>query len=139
MSLFRFARASSLIYLAGRYRERLYFLLTVLLIALATAWLYEDVSVYLQREHPHLEIYALAAKTIIVYGALIIVLWVLRPRSGTVHNPPESPVLQSESRLEQLADRERLVSRYEAILSGREKAEEGAQNTVTKVPEGNDS
>ena len=117
MSIFRFVRASSLLYIAGRYRQRLYLALVLLLVAATTAWLYGDIAVYLQRHHPQLEVYALLGKTIIVYGSLLMCLWLFRPRSGT--DPVAETVLETDSadRLQQLAARDRLVSRYDAILS----------------------
>jgi uncharacterized membrane protein len=116
MSLFRFARATSLLYLAGRYRQRLYLLILLLVFAATTAWLYGDIAAYLREHHPHLEVYALIVKTLAVYGALACTFWVLRPRGETVHNEAEQPAAEQASRLETVASKQRLSSRYEAIL-----------------------
>lgn len=117
MSIFRLVRASSLLYLAGRYRERLYLALVLLLTATATVWLYSDIAVYLQRHHPELELYALTGKTIIVYGALLSCLWLFRPRPTAAPEAEGRLATEDEDRLQQLAHRDRLISRYDAILS----------------------
>lgn len=136
MSLFRLLKYSSLVYLLGRHRDKLYRSLAVLLFALLTSLLYDDLRAYLELQHPGTLLYALVAKVLIVYGALAFVLWQFRPRrSGAEkaaalapeHDPgDDGPAAtrrapQPADRLQALADidsHERLRSRYERILAG---------------------
>ncbi len=86
MSLFRIVKYSSLIYFLGRHRDKLFRSLAVLLFALVTSLLYEDLRHYLELQHPGTLIYALIAKVVIVYGALAFVLWQFRPHQRTKIN-----------------------------------------------------
>lgn len=83
MSLFRFVKYSSILFFLGRHRTKLFRSLAVLLFALVTTLLYEDVRVYLETRHPETLIYALIVKIFIVYGALAFVLLQFRPGAGT--------------------------------------------------------
>ena len=79
MSLFRFVKYSSILFFLGRHRTKLFRSLAVLLFAVITTLLYDDVRVYLEARHPETLIYALIAKIVIVYGALVFVLLQFRP------------------------------------------------------------
>ena len=127
MSLFRVVKYSSILFFLGKYKDKLFRVIAVLLFAGVTSLLYQDIADYLAREHPGTEIYALIAKILIVYGALVFVLWQFRPQadSGTKSSPaparltppPAGP--EPGDRLSQLADVDThtdLQSRYDRIL-----------------------
>ena len=139
MSLFRIVKYSSILYFLGRHRTKLFRSIAVLLFALVTSFLYEDLRVYLEIQHPGTLIYALAGKVIIVYGALAFVLLQFRPAKsengegeerarslGGRSKPSEAPETEApRDRLDALADIEhhdRLRSRYDRILAGAEKS-----------------
>lgn len=100
-----------------------------------TSLLYQDIVDYLEQQHPDTVIYALIAKIVIVYGALIFVLLQFRPEreDGSVvksHMPAESEIPQSNSgntpadRLSQLEDvtaKTTLRSRYHRVIDGDDK------------------
>ena len=126
MSLFRIFKYSSLLYLLGRHRDKLFRSVAVLLFALLTTLLYDDVRHYLETQHPDTLLYALIGKIFIVYGSLAFVLWQFRPRqksaqpaaaeagpdAGGSAGPPAD-------RLQALADidaHDRLHTRYQRIL-----------------------
>ena len=88
MALFRFIKYSSLLFLLGKYKHKVFRVVAVLLLAAVTALLYGDVEAYLAREHPDTVVYALLAKIVIVYGALAFVLWQFRPASGLASASP---------------------------------------------------
>ena len=52
MSLFRIVKYSSIIYFLGKHRGKLFRSLAVLLFAVVTSLLYEDLRVYLASQHP---------------------------------------------------------------------------------------
>ena len=79
MSLFHIVKYSSLLFFFRRYRGRIFRIVAVLLFALVTNVLYQDVAHYLQLRHPGALVWALAGKIVIVYGALAFVLWQFRP------------------------------------------------------------
>jgi hypothetical protein len=129
MSLFRFAKYSTILFFLGKYKAKIFRVVAVLLFAAVTSLLYQDVAEFLHREHPGTVIYALVAKIIIVYGALVFVLWQFRPqpdnpRSGSARTAPanESETLDSGpsndrlSQLENIGQKDRLTSRYDKIL-----------------------
>ena len=123
MSLYRFFRTSALLALAGKYRAKLYRIATAIAIALVSAWLYGDISVYLQSQQPDLLGPALLIKTVIVYGALFYAFWQIRPGAwnseGEKAGPTSSPTeLPTEGPLDELLDKPKLTSRKEAILTG---------------------
>ena len=125
MSLFRFAKYSTLLFFFGKYKTKIFRIVAVLLFAAVTSLLYRDIADYLHREHPAIAIYALIGKIIVVYGALAFVLWQFRP-------PRESPTVKSTNagrgpeetgkpadRLTLLQDidtHDRLQTRYERVL-----------------------
>jgi len=129
MSLFRFAKYSTILFFFGKYKARIFRIVAVLLFAAVSSLLYQDVAEYLHREHPGAVIYALIVKIIIVYGALAFVLWQFRPsgdnsgqKSQSTASPPASDSITSEkpkdrlSELENIDDRDRLGTRYDNIL-----------------------
>lgn len=134
MSLFRFVKYSSLLFLLGKYKHKVFRVVAVLLLAAVTALLYGDVEAYLAREHPETVIYALVGKILIVYGALAFVLWQFRPVPEVAAKPSAdpgqparlkdgNPAGQSETdRLSRLADLDRhdqLKNRSSDLLSRR--------------------
>ncbi len=130
MSLYRFIRTSALLTLAGRYRNKLFRILVALAVALTTAWLYSDIALYLNSQHPDLLGPALALKTVIVYGALIYAFWQLRPGAwGSGESVTEAqseefaPSLPTEGPLDEFLDKPDLKSRKDAILEGSKERE----------------
>ena len=122
MSLFRLIKYSSLIFFLGKYKQKIFRVLVVLLFALVTSLLYQDVVNYLEQQHPGSVIYALIAKITIVYGALAFVLWQFRPaadaRSDSAPASPTAPPAATD-RLSRLADidaTDRLASRYQDTI-----------------------
>jgi len=131
VSLFRFVKYSSLLFFFGKYKVKLFKIVAVLLFALVTSFLYGDVSAYLTEQHPDTLIYALMGKILIVYGALVFVLWQFKPpREANTSDKSHSkePGLASAreraieippDRLSALADldrHDRLKSRAESML-----------------------
>ena len=128
MSLFRFAKYSTLLFFLGKYKHRLFRVVAVLLFVTVTSLLYQDVVEYLHREHPGSVVYALTAKILIVYGALAFVLWQFRPQkkpAGTSSKEPRQDRLVSVepnsqhdrlSQLENLGEHDQLSTRYEQLL-----------------------
>ncbi|MBT4520514.1 MAG: hypothetical protein HOC23_10955 [Halieaceae bacterium] len=137
MSLFRIIKYSSIIFFLDKYKSKLFRVAAVLLFAWVTSLLYQDMVDYLQLQHPGTLIYALFGKILIVYGALIFVLWQFRPSpevsSNTVLKPDPSdntlPGIQNGvtppddrlSALENLVENPVLGTRYDHLL--REKGE----------------
>ncbi|MEE4279523.1 MAG: hypothetical protein V2I82_13735 [Halieaceae bacterium] len=136
MSLFRVLKYSSLLYFLGKHRGKLFRSLAVLLFALITSLLYDDLRIYLESQHPESLLYALIAKVVIVYGSLLFVLLQFRPGSAgekrgetrAASMPRASRKASEEApkdRLAELADVERhtrLRSRYERVLAGEDQA-----------------
>jgi hypothetical protein len=126
MSLFRVLKYSSLIFFFNKYRGKIFRVIAVALFAAVTSILYQDVADYLQLQYPGTVIYALIAKILVVYGALIFVLWQFRPEKAAGATSKEQPsdtlalpVQDRLSVLEDVADKEKLQSRYERILAGK--------------------
>ena len=125
MSLFRVVKYSSILFFFNRYRGKIFRIVAVVLFALVTSLLYQDVVDYLDVQHPGTVIYALIGKILIVYGALAFVLWQFRPEPKSPADklpeaPPESGAPPPNDRLSALEDVEshdRLRSRYDRILS----------------------
>lgn len=135
MSLFRIIKYSSLLFFFRRYRGRIFRIVAVLLFALVTNVLYQDVAQYLQLRHPGALVWALTGKIVIVYGALAFVLWQFRPvrddaapadagaakASGKTRGEEKAPTAPAD-RLAALADikhHDRLRTRYDALLEAR--------------------
>ncbi len=128
MSLFRVVKYSSILFFLGKYKDKLFRVVAVLLFAGVTSLLYQDVADYLAREHPGTVIYALIGKVIIVYGALLFVLWQFKPQkedkpAARTAPPPATPEKAlpeaSADRLSQLSDidsHDHLKSRSEELL-----------------------
>ena len=128
MSLFRMIKYSSILFFLGKYKDKLFRVVAVLLFAGVTSLLYQDVADYLAREHPGTVIYALIGKIVIVYGALLFVLWQFKPQkedtpvAGAQKPPPEQEKLPPQppaDRLAQLADldsHDHLKSRSDDLL-----------------------
>jgi hypothetical protein len=131
MSMFKLIKYSSIIFFLGKHRGKLFRSIAVLLFALVTSLLYEDVRVFLTEQHPETLIYALVAKIGIVYGSLIFVLLQFRPDKSVAHGAEKAATLgdrkskktaaQSlgKDRLDALADldqHQQLRSRYDRIL-----------------------
>ena len=134
MSIFRFVKYSSILFYLGKHRDKLFRSFAVLLFALVSSLLYEDLRVYLTEQHPETLIYALLVKILIVYGSLLFVLWQFRPRGGgsakgearaaaAAHEPSREDKKKTPNgdRLDALSDiksHDQLRSRYERILAG---------------------
>ena len=84
MSLFRIVKYSSILFFLGKYKSKLFRVAAVLLFALITSLLYQDVADYLQQQYPKTVVYALITKIIIVYGAMAFVLLQFRPTEDDV-------------------------------------------------------
>ena len=110
-------------------------MVAVLLFALVTSLLYQDVAEYLQQQYPETVIYALIGKIIIVYGALIFVLFQFRPEPGS--KPDSSTRVMDEMKqpssdkmvaspplgdrlagLENVTKKITLRSRYDKVIDG---------------------
>jgi hypothetical protein len=118
MSLYRFARTSALLAFAGKYRLKIFYILAAIAFALVTGWLYTDVAAYLQVHFPQWSLVALLVKTVAVYGALLFLLWQVKPSEW--RDRPEHE-LQLEgaaepSRLDEIAQKETLKKRKDSIL-----------------------
>ena len=107
--------------------------MAVLLFALVTSLLYQDLAEYLQRQYPETIIYALIGKVIIVYGALVFVLLQFRPdpesSAKTSTQTGESPQNPSATKmaakpppndrlagLEDVTKTATLLSRYNKVI-----------------------
>lgn len=118
MSLYRFARSSALLAFAGKYRLKIFYISAAIAFALVTGWLYTDVAAYLQVHFPQWSLVALLVKTLAVYGALLFLLWQVKPSEW--RDRPEHE-LQLEgtaepSRLDEIAQKETLKKRKDTIL-----------------------
>ncbi len=125
MSLYRFARTTALLTLAGRYRSKLFKLFIAVAIALVTAWVFDDIALYLDGHKPEWLGPALIVKTLVVYGALVYAFWQLRPGSWAEpkeQKPAAAPAAPTETTgdtpgpLDELLDKPKLVKRRDAIL-----------------------
>ncbi|MBE9539672.1 MAG: hypothetical protein IMF06_11360 [Proteobacteria bacterium] len=135
MSIFRIVKYSSILFFLGKYKSKLFRVVAVLLFALVTSLLYQDVADYLQQQHPETVVYALIAKIIIVYGALVFVLLQFRPEADTQStvDTPTRGTMQSSSTakpassttpndrlagLEDVTKKITLRSRYDKVIDG---------------------
>ncbi len=124
MSLYRFARTTALLTLAGRYRSKLFKLFIAVAIALVTAWVFDDIALYLNGHKPEWLGPALIIKTLVVYGALVYAFWQLRPGSWAEPKPeqPATPAAapatteDTPGPLDELLDKPKLTTRKDAIL-----------------------
>ena len=131
MSLFRIVKYSSILFFLGKHKKRLFRVVGILLFAGISSVLYQDVSDYLQVQHPGFVIYALLAKIFIVYGAFAFVLWQFKPAGTDDGSNSKSQNLQDTqpqadksqisgplSDLEDISTNDHLRSRYEGVLKG---------------------
>ena len=136
MSLYRFVRTSALLAVAGRYRSKPFRIAVAVAVALVTAWLFDDVALYLDNHRPDWLGPALIIKTLIVYGALVYCFWQLRPgsweearadaiatqsaRQGKPTSAPGQAVAapMEPGPLDELVEKPKLRSRKDAILEG---------------------
>jgi len=128
VSLFRIIKYSSVLFFLGKYKVRLFRVVAVLLFAIITSLVYQDVVDYLELRHPDSVIYALTAKIVIVYGALIFVLLQFRPdpkeSSSTAHSNEilESTIADSQApqdrlaQLEDISQKDTLRRRYDRVI-----------------------
>ncbi len=124
MSLYRFARTTALLTLAGRYRTKLFKLFIAVAVALVTAWVFDDIALYLDSQKPEWLGPALIIKTLVVYGALVYAFWQLRPGSWAEAKADKSPAPAASPEapdntpgpLDELLDKPKLVKRKDAIL-----------------------
>jgi hypothetical protein len=138
MSLFRVIKYSSILFFLGKYKSKLFRVAAVLLFAVVTSFLYQDLTSYLQQQHPHTLIYALIGKVLIVYGSLVFVLWQFRPEPDASKNTQQKTAsMEAErgtpqpdnipaDRLSQLAnldEHQQLRTRYEQLLEQDKKSE----------------
>lgn len=134
MSLFRLVKYSSILFFLGKYKSKLFRVVAVLLFALITSLLYQDVADYLQQQYPETVVYALITKIIIVYGAMAFVLLQFRPGEDDdsvadteTANPSaqkNNDKVQPADRLAQLENIEKkttLRSRYDKVVNNKEK------------------
>ncbi len=107
--------------------------MAVLLFALVSSLLYQDVAEYLQQQYPETVVYALIIKVVIVYGALAFVLLQFRPEpdkgdstqtmEDLKHSSPEeiasSPAPNDRlASLEDVTKKTTLRSRYDKVIDG---------------------
>ena len=127
MSLFRVVKYSSILFFLGKYKDKLFRVVAVLMFAGVTSLLYQDVADYLAREHPGTVVYALIGKIIIVYGALLFVLWQFKPQKDEApvtraknpqpdKDPPPQPTTDRLSQLADLDSHGQLKSRSDDLL-----------------------
>ena len=129
MSLFRVIKYSSILFFLGKYKSKLFRVIAVLLFALVTSLLYQDLASYLAQQHPDTVVYALTGKIIIVYSSLLFVLWQFRPepearesssqKSSDSGTSKQAGTVESDDRLSQLEnldEHQQLRTRYEQLL-----------------------
>jgi len=124
------------LFFLGKYKARLFRVIAVLLFALVTSLLYQDVVDYLELRHPETVLYALIVKIAIVYGALVFVLLQFRPEPDSNANAGNrnledmkatstieaTPDLSPKDRLAGLDDvttKATLRSRYDGVIEGK--------------------
>jgi hypothetical protein len=124
MSLYRFARTTALLTLAGRYRLKLFKLFIAVAVALVTSWVFDDIALYLDNHQPDWLGAALVIKTLVVYGALVYAFWQLRPGSWSeakaeqvAQQAPSPAELPQSGPLDELLDKPKLTRRKDVILS----------------------
>jgi hypothetical protein len=101
----------------------------VLLFALITSLLYQDVADYLQQQYPETVVYALITKIIIVYGAMAFVLLQFRPSeddnsvndsetatSSTQRNKNKVQPIDRLAQLEDIEKKTTLRNRYDKVV-----------------------
>ena len=149
MSIFRIVKYSSILFFLGKYKSKLFRVIAVLLFALVTSLLYQDVADYLQQQFPETVIYALIAKIVIVYGALVFVLLQFRPeadpqatvgtqtrgtsQSSSTAKPASSPAPNDRlAGLEDVTKKITLRSRYDRVIDGDSDRNGGRNSSSSK-------
>lgn len=130
MSLFRLFKYSSILFFLGKYKAKLFRVVAVLLFALITSLLYQDVADYLQQQYPETVVYALITKIIIVYGAMAFVLLQFRPteddhsiidvetpNSSAQNNKDKTRPADRLAQLEDIEKKTTLRNRYDKVVS----------------------
>ena len=127
MSLYRFARATALLALLRKYRQRLVWIVFAVAFALVADWAYPDLARYAEQQHPQALVWLLAIKTVILFSALFVVLWQLnrmiqgddaQAQKITVTDQAASPAepQQGPSPLDELLHKPKLRSRKQDLL-----------------------
>ena len=120
MSVYRFARATAVMAFLRRYRLKVFYMLTAIVVAFVTDWLYEDVASYLNVHAPHWALVVLVIKTIIIYASFCFLLWQIRPSEWQHQRESEETLkledIASTSKLDKIAKKETLEKRRDAIL-----------------------
>ena len=132
MSLFRVAKYSALLFFLKRHRNKVHRSVAVLLLGLVTYFLLGDLQVFLQEVHPESVVYLLVAKSVLLYGGVAILIWMLKPTENDTkpqiqHEKKKQAAEEigsptSTSRLDQFRDLERhdkLQTRYQRTLKKR--------------------
>lgn len=132
MSLFKFAKYSTLLFFMRRHKKQLHRMGATALLLLVSYFLLGDLQDFFAQTHPDLAIYMLVAKSALLYGAAGILIWQWRPKSGssTLDVKAKSDALSTSknqevtqdaasSRLDafkNLDQHDKLRSRYQAIM-----------------------
>jgi len=132
VSLFRVAKYSALLFFLKRHRNKVHRSVALLLLGLVTYFLLGDLQDFLQEVHPDSVVYLLIAKSVLLYGGVAILIWMLKPSEGDKRPPmqgaqktqaaEESDSSDSGSRLDQFRNLERhdkLQTRYQKTLEKR--------------------
>ena len=136
MSFYRFARMTAIVALLRRYRGRLSNLVFATAFALVTSWLYPDIAHFVEARHPDWLGPILAFKTLIIYAALLVILWQLRcmisgdeplaapsthegqaQRTTRKNATKQQAASVSNSELDKLIDKPKLRSRKDNLLN----------------------
>lgn len=133
MSLFKFAKYSTVLFFMKRHKKQLHRLGATALLLLVSYFLLGDLQDFFAETHPDLAIYMLLAKSALLYGAAGILIWQWRPKSepesvylkqqSKVRSPTKDQEMgQTElsSRLDAFKDldqHDKLKSRYQAIMN----------------------
>jgi hypothetical protein len=133
VSLFRIVKYSSILFFLGKYKSKLFRVAAVLLFALITSLLYQDVADYLQQQYPETVVYALITKIIIVYGAMAFVLLQFRPTEDDVtvvdtetpnpsaqKNKDKAAPTDRLAQLENIEKKTTLRNRYDKVVNNKE-------------------
>lgn len=132
MSLFKFAKYSTLLFFMRRHKKQLHRMGATALLLLVSYFLLGDLQDFFAQTHPDLAIYMLVAKSALLYGAAGILIWQWRPKSdsSTLDVKAKSDALSTSknqevtqdaasSRLDafkNLDQHDKLRSRYQAIM-----------------------
>jgi len=132
MSLFKFAKYSTLLFFMKRHKKQLHRLGATALLLLVSYFLLGDLQDFFAQTHPDLAIYMLVAKSALLYGAAGILIWQWRPKSDSsilnvkaksdalsISKNQEATQDAASSRLDafkNLDQHDKLKSRYQAIM-----------------------